>query len=277
MPSEILLPVVQNQCGSSEQKTFMEMLLLHLQEGVGAAVRFLAGNATDFNQFVFPNRHMNKSVAILDDLHKAKSTIKALLGKCLQDFSRCTNNQILICGSRETPSEWIETLELDAETLCLENLDGLSQDDKLDTARYYFPDIDFLEFDARTNDLLTFSSITEDLLTLVNKDSSDPLYKWAMIQKQYNKGTISNHSALKGRLKKYMQYEELIELVYSVPFGIAYSYLIAVFSEESVDFLLQHKIFLVRGESIYPFHDLYVDTFLKCIKEAQKLFPIFLI
>lgn len=270
MPLEILISIIQNQYEYSEQKTFMEMLLMHLQEGAGAAVRFLIGNATDSNQLVFPNRHMRKTIAILDDLHKAKNNIKTLLGKCLQDFSRCTNNQILICGSRETPSEWIETLDLDTETLYLENLHGLSKDDKLDTARYYFPDIDFLEFDARTNDLLTFSSITEDLLVLVNKSSADPLYKRAMIQKQYYKGTISNHAALKGYLKKHMQYKELIELVYSVQIGITYSYLISVFSEESVAFLLKQKIFLARGEFIYPFHDLYVDTFFKMHKRTTK-------
>lgn len=270
MSSEILLSIIQSQSGLSEQKTFMEMLLIHLQEGSGAAVRFLAGNTSDSNQFVFPNRHMRKTVALLDDLHKAQNNIKVLLGKCLQDFSRCSNNQILICGSREIPSEWIETLELDAETLCLENLDGLSQDDKLDTARYYFPDIDFLEFDARTNDLLTFSSITEDLLALVNKDSTDPIYKQAMIQQQYFKGTISNHSALKGHLKKYVQYKDLIELVYSVQFGIAYSYLITVFPEEKVDLLLRQKIFLMRGKCIYPYHDLYVDAFFEMNKRSEK-------
>lgn len=269
---ECLLEIVHTLNVISEQKLFLETLIMKLQEGAGAAINHLLKSTSNLTQLVFPCHHLSKSIIIVDDLQKASTPMKKLLNKCIQDFSFCTNNQVLICGSRESSGEWLDERKLDLDCVVYhEQLHGLSADDKKDTARYYFPEVKHLEFDSCTDDLLTFSSVTANLINETNKKEMDFLSKCAFIQKGYKTGKVSNKSILKIRLKKYSPYNHLIELVYFVHIGIDYRYLIREFQPEHIQLLLDEKIFLGKDQKIYPFHDLYVESFFEMHTPSNKI------
>lgn len=267
---ETLLDILYATRLFSAHQLFLETLIRQLQEGSEFAVQHLYSNISDSHQFVFPNPHICKTIIFLDDLHKANYKIKALIGECLKDFSKCNNNQIIVCSSREHPQYWFDSLNLDEEIIRREELRGLSRTDKLNTVKYYFPEIETIDFDPITNDLLTFSSITSRLLQETHFNAADKLSQQAFIQKRYYGGDLSNIEILKGRLKEFDQYNEIIELVYALQFGITYTDLLQFFPEKDIDFLLESQIIVLKNEYIIPAHDLYVEAFFSFQKISSE-------
>lgn len=247
-----------SRLATPEKRLFLSELLVHISDSPEDCVEFMHLKQTQGTlRLLFPQCGRIRKVIVLEDLHKLVGPVRILLIQLLREFSELENNQVIVCTMRGnvdigfTPGYSIR-------------LEGLTSTDKLTTLRKYLPCLpETILFHRATDDLLVFSNILQALQNELEISSPDPLTLKAHIRQRFEDVEVENLQFFQVHLSEYGDHDELMELVFLVEIGIAYSQLNSLFSAEDIDWLIENRIFKFAGGKVLPFHDHYVTAFLK--------------
>lgn len=214
---------------------------------------------------LYPSQSKVKQTLLIDDLHKIQNKFYALLAEFAKQFLQQKNNQTIIFASRQCYNGFLfDVNDLDTDWIKIYFLNGLSKEDKQITISQYFPLMnEDINFDRSTDDLIVFSNILYSKISEENVDDkhSDSISKTVEFVHSFEKPDIVNLFQYKERLNQLKKYNEIIELIYLINWGIEYSKINQFFDFIDIEFLLEQKVIKRIGKKLYPYHDYYVKSY----------------
>lgn len=259
-----------SRLATPEKRLFLSELLVHISDSPEQCVEFMHLKQTQGTlRLLFPQYGRIRKVIVLEDLHKLNGPVKLIFLQLLREFSELENNQVIVCTMRGN-------VDMDFTSGYSIRLEGLTSADKLTTLRRYLPCLpETILFHRTTDNLLVFSNILQALRDELETFSPDPLTLKAHIRQHFQNVKVENLQFFQARLAEYRDYNELMELVFLVGIGIAYSQLNGLFPAEEIDLLIENRVFKLVGGKVFPIHDHYVAAFLKgrgiCRNTLQRL------
>ena len=213
---------------------------------------------------LYPRHSKVRQILLLDDVHKVRSDIFIILREFSKQFLQQKNNQAIIFATREFYDDFsLDINILKKDWIKIYFLDGLSKDDKLATISQYFLFNDDIQFDRATDDLIVFSNILHSKISEEQnyEKNHDSISKNVELVRAFEKPDIINLFQYKEKLNQLRQYNNIIELIYFIDWGIIYSEIIQIFPDKDIEFLLEKKVIKRIGKKIYPYHDYYVKSY----------------
>ncbi len=248
-----------------EARIYYQKLIQGFFETPEIFVKELARKLTD-NKIclLYPSQSKVKQVLLLDDLHKLNNGLYLLLKEFVKQFLQQKNNQSIILASRERYNDFsLDINTLNADWIKPYSLEGLSKEDKLATISQYFLFSGDIQFDRATDDLIVFSNILYSKISEENigDKGSDSIRKTVELVHSFEKPNIINLFQYKEKLNQLKKYDNIIELIYFIHWGIEYSKLNQIFEYNDIEFLLGEKVIKRIGKKIYPYHDHYIKSY----------------
>lgn len=247
-----------------EEKIFYQKLIYGFFDTPEICIQELLRKLSDNRVcLLYPSHSKVRQILLLDDVHKIRSDIFIILKEFIKQFLQQKNNQAIIFAAREFYGEFTININLlKKDWIKIYFLEGLSKDDKLATISQYFPFNDDIQFNRATDDLIVFSNILYSKISEENnKKYYDSISKTVDFVRAFEKPDIINLFQYKEKLNQLQQYNNMIELIYFIDWGIDYSEINQLFSDKDIEFLLEKKVIKRIGKKIYPYHDYYVKSY----------------
>ncbi len=261
---------------NEEQKIYYVHLINGYFDSPGTCISYLKSKilSQDF-QLIYPGYSNIQQIVILDDVHKVSNTVSEIFKTFVTQFLKLSNNQALIIACREHykgfsvnfdsfRKEWIKPYLLE----------GLTKEDKLNTLSYYFAFNGDIDFNRATDDLIVFGNILKKNLELNENNVSDSIYRKSNLVHSFEDPQVVNNFLYKEQLHHLSDYNDVIECIYYINFGVEYIELAQYFSYEKIDFLLERKVLKRIGKMIVPFHDYYVKAYFEDNKLSNNTINI---
>lgn len=244
-----------------EKKIFYQKLIHGFFDAPEICIQELLRKLADNKVCLLYPIHSNiKQVLLLDDMHKIGNDILSILWEFFKQFLQQKNNEAIIFTAREFYGDFsldINILKRDWIKTYL--LDGLSKEDKLMTISRYITINNDIQFDRATDDLIVFSNILHSKIS--EEKDFDSISKNVDIVRAFEKPNIINLFQYKEQLNQLWQYNDIIELIYLIYWGIPYSDITQIFPAKDIEFLLKRRAIKRIGRKIYPYHDYYVKSY----------------
>lgn len=247
---------------NEEYKIYLTNLIDVFYGSNGANYTYLIQKSMSENFcLLYPSHNDVTQVVIIDDMHKLNGKLSNLFKKIIIQFNELQNNQIIIIGSRENYKEYSFNLLFSKNDYIQRYLlNGLSKEDKQNNTRYYLECNKNINFDRSTDDLIVFSNILQDNIKNF-KNLTDNITKTVLVSRAFENPKVVSSYLYKQRLNSVESYNNLIECVYLIGFGIDYNVLEQTFPAEDIDFLINNRFFKRVSNKVLPFHDYYVKAF----------------
>lgn len=251
-----------NLISDEEKKTYYKKLINGFFIDPGSCLSYIESKiCLDEFALIYPSHARVRQILILEDVHKLSRKLQQVLSRFVVDFLKLKNNQFLILTSRE----YYKNFEIDTSFNSLEqswiasySLHGLTKKDKIRTVNYYLTIDSDIQFDRSTDDLIIFNNILNSIL---NENEEDYICRNVHLKEAFENPQIVNNFIYKEQINQFKKYQNILECVYYINFGIDYLELTHFFKRQDIDFLLEHRMIKRIGEKIFPFHDQYVKAY----------------
>lgn len=203
---------------------------------------------------LYPSHSRVKQIVLLDDVHKGKSILSKILGEFVKQFMVENNNQVIVFACREYYEDFmIDMSLLQKDWIKMYYLKGLTKEDKQTTISQYFSYDNDIHFHSATDDLIVFSNILQSKLSddESKKMESDSISKNVDLVRAFENPKIVNNFQYREKLNHLRKYNNILEIVYLMNFGIDYAKFIGIFSYNDIEYLLEKKVIKRVGKKYY--------------------------
>ena len=245
-----------------ERQVFYARLLEGFFDNPGEFIDFLDSKMKSKGiTLLYPSYTRIRQILILDDIHKLSEPLLNIFHEFLDVFLIYNNNQSIIMTSREYYNDFTFNSQFTFDSMdwvSIYHLHGLSKEDKLRTLNSYISFDGNIDFNRTTDDVIVFSNILNKILkTKIQSSINQNL----LLKQAFENPRLVNTFLYKEQLNQLKKYNDLIECVFYIDFGIDFSDLIIFFQYKDIKLLIERRIFKRVGEKIYPFHDYYVKAY----------------